>query len=468
MWEAVDLWASLYRTTVDGNRLLEQLGLADKRNAWFMTLSGGQKQRLFIALALINDPEVVFLDELTTGLDPQARRAIWELVRGIRDRGKTVFLTTHLMEEAERLCDRVAIIEHGRIVDVDRPARLVDRHCPERTRRARHGGRPRRTSGLRAIPRVNDVTRDDDRIHGSRPRRRSRGRGHHVPVRAPDPGDRLPDRHAEPRGRLPEADRPLDSRLNDAPHARTAQTDLARNQDLPARTAGGLRDDRDAGDRIRRARANRRRQPGARCLRRRGAGRSWRVSFPVFSTVLIAISAVLSLVTIISIYREGGILKRLRATPLRPLTILTAHVLVKLLLTATTLVLMVLVGKRYYPVGVDVPLAGFTLALLISTLSILSLGFLISSIVPTARFAQPLGAIILYPMIAVSGLFVPIASLPPLLRGLARFLPLTYAVSLLQGIWTHEPWSAHLGDIAALALAFIVLTAISTRVFRWE
>jgi ABC-2 type transport system ATP-binding protein len=134
VWEAVDLWASLYRiNTVDGERLLEQLGLIDKRNAWFMNLSGGQKQRLFIALALINDPEVVFLDELTTGLDPQARRAIWELVRGIRERGKTVFLTTHLMEEAERLCDRVAIIEHGRIVDIDTPEKLVGRHCPERT-----------------------------------------------------------------------------------------------------------------------------------------------------------------------------------------------------------------------------------------------------------------------------------------------------------------------------------------------
>ena len=96
--------------------LLERLGLADKRNAWFMTLSGGQKQRLFIALALIHDPEVVLLDELTTGLDPQARRAIWEMVRGIRERGKTVLLTTHLMEEAERLCDRVAIIERGRVI----------------------------------------------------------------------------------------------------------------------------------------------------------------------------------------------------------------------------------------------------------------------------------------------------------------------------------------------------------------
>src|ERR1700691_362091 len=134
VWEAVDLWASLYRRkAADGDRLLVQLGLEDKRNAWFMTLSGGQKQRLFIALALINDPEVLFLDELTTGLDPQSRRAIWDLVRGIRDRGKTVFLTTHLMEEAERLCDRVAIIEHGRIIDIDRPERLVDRHCPERT-----------------------------------------------------------------------------------------------------------------------------------------------------------------------------------------------------------------------------------------------------------------------------------------------------------------------------------------------
>src|SRR5438874_6119680 len=163
VWEAVDLWASLYRRPVDSNRLIEQLGLSEKRNAWFMTLSGGQKQRLFIALALINDPEVVFLDELTTGLDPQSRRAIWDLVRGIRARGKTVFLTTHLMEEAERLCDRVAIIEHGRIIDIDRPERLVGRHCPERTVVLA-------TEDLsaekvfRAIPRVESVIREDCRF----------------------------------------------------------------------------------------------------------------------------------------------------------------------------------------------------------------------------------------------------------------------------------------------------------------
>ena len=193
-----------------------------------------------------------------------------------------------------------------------------------------------------------------------------------------------------------------------------------------------------------------------------------RAGLPVFASVLIAFSAVLSLVTIISIYREGGILKRLRATPLRPQTILTAHVLVKLLLTALTLVLMVLAGKRYYPIDLNAPVVGFAIALLISTFSMLSIGFLIASMVPTARFAQPIGAAILYPMIALSGLFVPVESLPPALQTAARVMPVTYIVSLLQGIWKGDSWSAHVGDVAALALVFAVCTALSAKVFRWE
>ena len=192
------------------------------------------------------------------------------------------------------------------------------------------------------------------------------------------------------------------------------------------------------------------------------------VGLPVLASVLISVTAVLSLVTIISIYREGGILKRLRATPLRPQTILTAHVLAKLLLTAATLALMVLAGKRYYPVGVHAPLFSFTVALLISTWSILSIGFLIASIVPTARFAQPIGAFILYPMIGVSGLFVPVESLPPALHALSRIVPLTYSVSLLEGIWKGDTWLAHVGDVAALVVVFINCTALSAKVFRWE
>jgi ABC-2 type transport system permease protein len=133
-----------------------------------------------------------------------------------------------------------------------------------------------------------------------------------------------------------------------------------------------------------------------------------------------------------------------------------------------TLLALVLVGKRIYPIDPAVPLLGFLLALLISTLSILSIGFVIASIVPTARFAQPIGAIILYPMVGLSGIFVALDSLPPSLHIAARFMPLTYAVALLQGIWNGDPWSAHVGDLAALGLVFAVCTAVSARVFRWE
>jgi ABC-2 type transport system permease protein len=192
---------------------------------------------------------------------------------------------------------------------------------------------------------------------------------------------------------------------------------------------------------------------------------------PVFAALLIAVSAVLSLVTIIAIYREAGILKRLRATPLRPNTILSAHVMVKLLFTAATFAVMMLAGRRYAPLGTGgaaVPLLSFTLALLFTTLSILSLGFVIASIVPTARFAQPVGTLVLYPMLGLSGLFVPVGALPPMLQLVARALPFTYAVALLKGIWHGEGWSAHAGDVAILTLMFLVCTAVSARVFRWE
>src|SRR5262249_22901413 len=189
---------------------------------------------------------------------------------------------------------------------------------------------------------------------------------------------------------------------------------------------------------------------------------------PILASLLLAISVVLSLVTIIAIYREGGILRRLRATPLRSHTILTAHVMVKLALTAVTLAAMILAGRRYYPVGANVPLGSFAVGLLFSTGCILSLGFLIASVVLTARFAQPVGTLILYPMLGVSGLFVPVPSMPPLLQIVARALPLTYAVSLLRGIWRGDGWSAHLSDVAVLTLMCLVFSAVSSKVFRWE
>jgi len=125
VWEALDLYSSFYPKAADWERLLVQLGLEEKRDTPFTKLSGGQKQRLFIALALLPDPQLIFLDELTTGLDPQARRAIWDLVREVSSKGKTILLTTHYMEEAEHLCDRVAILDHGRIAALDTPLELI-------------------------------------------------------------------------------------------------------------------------------------------------------------------------------------------------------------------------------------------------------------------------------------------------------------------------------------------------------
>ena len=189
---------------------------------------------------------------------------------------------------------------------------------------------------------------------------------------------------------------------------------------------------------------------------------------PILAALIIAVGAVLSLVAIISIYREGGILKRLRATPLSPVTILSAHVFVKLVFTVVGLGLLVLAGRQFFPGALDVHLPSFTAALLLSTLSILSIGFVIASIVPTARFAQPIGAAFLYPMIAVSGLFFPLGRLPHPLRIVAYGLPTPHAVSLMQGIWDGSGWGAHWGNVAALILVFAVCTGLSTKIFRWE
>lgn len=162
VWEAMDLFASFYRHPAPWPVLLERLGLADRRDARYKDLSGGQKQRLSAALALVGDPEIAVLDELTTGLDPQARRATWDLIEQIRDDGVTIVLVTHFMEEAERLSDRVAVIDRGRLVALDTPAGLVTRNAPEQTIRFRPS-RPFDVSMLTAQQEVASV-----REHGSR------------------------------------------------------------------------------------------------------------------------------------------------------------------------------------------------------------------------------------------------------------------------------------------------------------
>ncbi|MFF0573170.1 ABC transporter ATP-binding protein [Streptosporangium saharense] len=163
VWEALDLYASFYRDPADWHALMERVGLTDKRNTAYAKLSGGQKQRLSIALALVGRPKVAILDELTTGLDPQARRDTWELIEQVRADGVTILLVTHFMEEAERLCDRLALIDAGRLVAVDSPAGLIARvqnsqHVTFRAPAAFD------TALLTGLPQVGEVRRDGARI----------------------------------------------------------------------------------------------------------------------------------------------------------------------------------------------------------------------------------------------------------------------------------------------------------------
>jgi ABC-2 type transport system ATP-binding protein len=157
VWEALDLYSSFYPNPANWRQLLDELGIADKRTARFGKLSGGQKQRLSIALALIGNPEIAILDELTTGLDPHARRDTWQLIEQVRARGVTIVLVTHFMEEAERLCDRLALIDAGRVVTIDTPAGLVTRAGAEQRIRFRPSV-PLVNDLLTVLPEVRSVT----------------------------------------------------------------------------------------------------------------------------------------------------------------------------------------------------------------------------------------------------------------------------------------------------------------------
>jgi ABC-2 type transport system permease protein len=189
---------------------------------------------------------------------------------------------------------------------------------------------------------------------------------------------------------------------------------------------------------------------------------------PLFVSLFISINAALSLIAVISIYREGGILKRLRATPLRPAVILAAHVLVKLFFTGISLLLMVLAGRRFYPVSLHPHVAGFALAVVVTTVAILCMGFVIASMVGTARFAQLTGSAIFYPMLAVSGMFVPLASMPRPWALLGGVLPMSHAVALLRGTWVGTEWLVLLPHLGALALTIGICLVLTTRFFRWE
>ena len=189
---------------------------------------------------------------------------------------------------------------------------------------------------------------------------------------------------------------------------------------------------------------------------------------PLFISIFISINAALSLIAVISVYREGGILKRLRATPLKPAVILGAHVLVKLAFTGLSLALMWLAGRRYYPVPLEAHVGSFVLAVIVTTVAILTMGFVVASMVDTARFAQLIGSLVFYPMLAISGMLYPLAAMPRAWAQVGAVLPLTHAVALLRGAWAGDSWLAMAPHLGVLALTIALCLALTSRVFRWE
>lgn len=192
------------------------------------------------------------------------------------------------------------------------------------------------------------------------------------------------------------------------------------------------------------------------------------VDLPLFVVLFIAIGAVLSLTTIIAIYREGGILKRLKATPISPLVILSSHVLVKLALTSVTLGLTALAGRRFYAGSPPPTPIAFFLGVILASVSLLSLGFILASVIRTARFAQPIGAILLYSLLSISGLFFPLEILPRAWEIVALASPITHAVSLLRALWLGQGWTGQWIAVVVLIANLGICSAISKRVFRWE
>lgn len=189
---------------------------------------------------------------------------------------------------------------------------------------------------------------------------------------------------------------------------------------------------------------------------------------PIFAVIFIAIGAVLSLTTIIAIYREGGILKRLKATPVSPLVILSTHVAVKLVLTSVTLALMAVAGRRFYSGPPPPAPLSFFVGVILVSVSLLSLGFILASVVRTARFAQPIGSILLYALLSISGLFFPVRALPEGWQVVALISPITHGVDLLRGLWAGDGWAGHWIAVLALVANLAICSALSKRIFRWE
>jgi ABC-2 type transport system ATP-binding protein len=490
--EALSLYSSFYRHHDDPDRLLEVLGLAGKRDDWFKRLSGGQKQRLSIALALIGRPRITVLDELTTGLDPQARRNTWRLVEGVRQRGVTVVLVTHSMEEAEFLCDRVALIDAGRVVALDSPERVAEQ-----------GG-----GGKRVIFRPSAAF--DDRLLADLPEvRELEHRGGRVVVSGSGELVNAVVLTLAKEG-VDAEDVRLESRtLEDAFLALTGRAIHEPDDGQPR--AGGA----DARSGIRAAvgllpwrRSRGHIAPAAafgalvrsewRLSRRTPIGLVWGLGLPLLllavfgslpsanraqaelggltffelyqptlAAMSLALLALVALPTALASYRENRVLKRMQTTPVPPSWVLGAQVIVNLGIALVALLVIVVGGPLVFGSRLPRQVPGFLGAVVLAVAAMFAVGLWIAAVARSARAASAIGALLFYPSAFFAGLWVPVQSMAPVLRTISHLTAMGAAVQAMQGamLLGQVPSAEAMLVMAAWAAVFGVA---SVRLFRWE
>jgi ABC-2 type transport system ATP-binding protein len=492
--EILALYRSFYPDPADVDELIDTLGLADKRDDYYRDLSGGQKQRLSIALALIGRPRLAVLDEMTTGLDPQARRDTWDLIEQVRQRGVTILLVTHFMEEAERLCDRVALLDRGRVVAVDSPQALSQRvagakqvsfqpsgpfddgllfELPDVTAVEHHGDRVLvRGSGdlvnvvILALNGINVTAHDVELATASLEDAFVALTGHRsnaaASAKAPETGTAALQAQ---RAAKPTAHRAKRAPVLPKTTPRSAftklvasETHLAWRQPVGLLLGLGLPILLLLIFGLLPAFHNRRASLG---------GLSYfDVYVPTIIALVIAALGFFSLPSPLATYREQGILRRLSTTPVPPAWVLGAQLAVQVAIAIASLTILMVVGTTGFGLNTPASLGGFTLTVVLSVTSVFAIGLLIAGASPTAVAAGAIGWAAFFPLMFFAGLWVPLQELPGVLRDISYYTPLGASVHALQeSIQTGFPSAVPLLVLAAYTIAFGWL---ALRYFKWE
>ena len=493
--EAVRLYAAFYRQHADLDALLETLGVSEKRHSYFKDLSGGQKQRLSIALALMGQPTIAVLDELTTGLDPQARRATWGLVEGVRAHGVTIVLVTHAMDEAQHLCDRVALVDSGRVVAIDSPERLAERTAGGKRVRFRPSAAFDEAL-LTSLPEVHGLEHNGGWMVAT-------GEGelvNAVILSLHEHGITARDVATE------------SGALEDAFLALVGHGGNPSNGDGPAAEPAHERG-RLHRPRVPRASVRRTKHPGTRPPRAafgRLVAAEWHLALRnpsgliaglgipvilliVFGTLptmnnpqaslggysplqiymptMIALSLTVFALTwmpaTLAAYRELGVLRRMSTTPVSPTWLLGAQLVLNVALFVCAVLIVLVGGAVVFGARVSVELPGFVVSLPLAMAAMFSIGLWIASIARGQRVAGAIGALLFFPMLFFAGVWLPQQSMPSWLRMISRLAPVGAGVhaldsSMLSG--SFPPFQ----PLLVMAVWAAVFGWLSVRMFRWE